>query len=395
MASAETGFGRPVDALRDILRQYQPATNAEVPSLSRFSGGLVGYFSYDFVRHLEGLPAPTPPRSSFPEFELGLYLDGIVYDHHRQRAYYFSHGEDRSHLVEEALAAPAALGRLHVDSFEPDSTQPEFCAAVEQAKEYICSGDIYQVVLSRQLAAQYDGDLLLFYEALRRINPSPYMFHLELGERVISGSSPEMLVSVQEHLITTYPIAGTRPLGQNAHERQRYSRELLMDEKERAEHAMLVDLARNDIGRVAQYGSVRVPEYGRVEYFSHVQHLVSRVEGRLRAGLDAIDALAALFPAGTVTGAPKPRAMEILNRLERSPRGPYAGAVGYLSLTGQLDTAITIRTLFADTRAHRLFLRAGAGIVYDSVAQREWDESERKLAAMKIALKGATSCAFS
>jgi anthranilate synthase component 1 len=396
MASAETGFGRPVDALRDILAQHQPSTRAEVPFLSRFSGGLVGYFSYDFVRYLERLPEPTQPRSSFPDFELGLYLDGIVYDHHRQRAHYFSHGEDRSHVVEKALADPLpAPDRLplQLDSFESDSTQNEFCADVAQAKEHICSGDIYQVVLSKQLSAQYEGDLLLVYEVLRRINPSPYMFHLDFGRRVISGSSPEMLICVQENLITGYPIAGTRPLGQNEKERERYARELSMDEKERAEHAMLVDLARNDIGRVAEYGSVRVPQYMQVESFSHVQHLVSRVEGRLRKDLDALAALTAVFPAGTVSGAPKPRAMEIIQKLERSPRGPYAGAVGYLSLNGHLDTAITIRTLFADTHAQRLFLRAGAGIVYDSVAEREWDETERKLEAMKVALKGAASCA--
>ncbi len=394
--SAETGFGRPVNFLRDTLAQHQPFTRAEVPFLSRFSGGLVGYFSYDFVHHLERLPEPTPPRSSFPDFELGLYLDGIVYDHHRHRAHYFSHSEDRSHVVMEALADPTpSPARLRVDRFESDITQQEFCASVAHAKAHIQSGDIYQVVLSKQLTAPYDGDLLLFYELLRRINPSPYMFHLDFGPRVISGSSPEMLVSVQGNLITTYPIAGTRPLGRNAKERKRYARELLRDEKERAEHAMLVDLARNDIGRVAEYGSVRVPEYMRVESFSHVQHLVSRVDGCLRAGLDAIDALAALFPAGTVTGAPKPRAMEIVNNLERSPRGPYAGAVGYLSLNGHLDTAITIRTLFADAHAQRLFLRAGAGIVCDSVPKREWEETERKLEAMKVALKGAASCAFS
>lgn len=327
---------------------------------------------------------------------MGFYLDGIVYDHHRHRAYYFSHGEDRSHVVTKALADPVpSPAPIRVSRFESDTTQQEFCTSIAQAKRHICSGDIYQVVLSKQLAAQYDGDLLLFYEVLRRINPSPYMFHLDFGGRVISGSSPEMLISAQENLITTYPIAGTRPLGQNAKERERYSRELLMDEKERAEHAMLVDLARNDIGRVAEYGSVRVPEYMMVESFSHVQHLVSRVEARLRKDQDALAAFAAVFPAGTVSGAPKQRAMEVINKLERSPRGPYAGAVGYLALNGHLDTAITIRTLFADTHAQRLFLRAGAGIVHDSVPEREWDETERKLEALKVALKGAASCVSS
>ncbi len=341
--------------------------------------------------HLERFPRRSPP-SNFPDFELGLFLDGITYDHRQGRAYYFSYGEDRLPIVQEALeGAELPVEGLRVGPFDQDLCRQEFQGAVEQIRQAIRAGEIYQAVLSRELFASYDGDLLAFYRALRRINPSPYMFFLDFGERIIAGSSPEMLVAVLGERVITYPIAGTRPLGSRQRERERYRQELLADEKERAEHAMLVDLARNDIGRVSEYGSVRVPHFLSVECFSHVQHLVSRVEGRLRRDLDALDAFAALFPAGTVTGAPKLRAMEIIAQLEKTARGPYAGAVGYLSLNGNLDMAIAIRTLYADKE--KLFLRAGAGIVYDSVPQREWEETERKLAALRAALKEATSCA--
>lgn len=362
--------------------------------LDRYCGGLVGYFSYDFIRHLEDLPERREPCSPFPDFELGLFLDGVIYDHQQDRAYYFTQREDRFDVIREALGGTVlASAKLQLTPFESDTTRTEFIAGAERIKTHIRSGDIYQAVLSKQLSARYQGDLLACYEKLRRINPSPYMYYLDFGPRLIAGSSPEMLACVQGDLATTYPIAGTRPLGGDVEEQERNGLELLADEKELAEHAMLVDLARNDIGRVAAYGSVRVPEYLRVERFSHVQHLVSRVEGRLRKGFDAFDALASLFPAGTVTGAPKLRAMEIIEELERSPRGPYAGAVGYLALNGNMDMAIAIRTLFANAKANRLFLRAGAGIVYDSVPECEWDETEHKLAVLKAALKEQSPCA--
>jgi anthranilate synthase component 1 len=362
------------------------------PPLERYNGGLVGYFSYDFACYLEDLPAP-PRLYQGPDLELGLFLDGIVYEHNRERAYYFSHDDDRFNIIQEALADDLPLpSGLQLTPFESDMTAAEFTAGVECIRAHIRSGDIYQAVLSKQLRASYRGDLLAYYAALRRINPSPYMFYLNCGPRVIAGSSPEMLGAVHDGLVTTCPIAGTRPLGQDAYEQARHHQELLEDEKELAEHAMLVDLARNDIGRVAEYGTVCVADYQRVERFSHVQHLVSRVEGRLRQKLDALDALAALFPAGTVSGAPKLRAMEIIAELEQSARGPYAGAVGYLALNGDMDMAITIRTLFADTETHQLHLRAGAGIVYDSVAAREWEETEHKLAAQKAALEAQLRC---
>jgi anthranilate synthase component 1 len=230
---------------------------------------------------------------------------------------------------------------------------------------------------------------LALYQQLRKINPSPYMFYLDFGERKILGSSPETLVTVKNGEVLTYPIAGTRPLGQNMKERRRYKEEMLADEKERAEHTMLVDLARNDIGKVCQVGSVHVAEYMNVQEFSHVQHMVSKVQGTLEEGLDAMDAFCAVFPAGTVSGAPKPRAMEIISELEQRPRGPYAGAVGYLSLNGDLDSAIAIRSAFICR--DRLRIQAGAGIVYDSDPGKEYVETENKLGAMSAAIARCNS----
>jgi anthranilate synthase component 1 len=231
------------------------------------------------------------------------------------------------------------------------------------------------------------GDPLAFYEALRRLNPSPYMYYLDFGMRRVIGASPEMLLRVEDRTATTFPIAGTRPLGTTLVESDRLADDLLADEKERAEHNMLVDLARNDLGRVSVFGSVRVPQYMTVERYSHVQHIVSRVEATLAPGRDALDAFSAVFPAGTVSGAPKPRAMEILHGLEGTARGPYAGVVGYLSLNGNMDTAIAIRTLFADGPTY--YMQAGAGIVADSDPAREWLETEHKLGSLKAALSEA------
>lgn len=371
----------PLQSLRQVVAPYQ---KPPMPGLT-YSGGLVGYISYEFVRYLEKLTLESSP---FPELEMGLFTDGVVYDHRRGTAFYFSHAEDRFDCVAECLKAAQSEGSspmlFECGELRSDQTQAEFEEGVHRARELIAAGEIFQIVLSRELTAPYRGDLFAVYQRLRRINPSPYMYFLDFGARKVAGASPEMLVAVREGAVQTYPIAGTRPLGRSEDETAALARELLADPKERAEHAMLVDLARNDIGRVSEFGSVRVSEYMRVERFSHVQHLVSCVEGRLRAGLDALDALAALFPAGTVSGAPKIRAMELIAQLEKTPRGPYAGAVGYLSLNGNSDTAITIRTIWADEK--NVYTRAGAGIVYDSVPEREWHETEQKLKAMRAAL---------
>lgn len=370
----------PLGFLRDLQSKYC-VNGAE----GKYMGGLVGYISYDFVQRLENLPKTLLRPTRFPEFEFGLYLDGIVFDHLKGEAMYFSHGEDRMVELLDSYQPPQAA-ELAVEPIRTETSQEVFEGWVEEAKGEIQKGEVFQVVLSRRERSRFRGDLMAFYEQLRWINPSPYMYFVDFGQRKVVGSSPEMLLSVQDGKMTTFPIAGTRPLGENLEERRKLKQELLGDEKERAEHNMLVDLARNDVGRVAEFGSVAVPEYMVVEEFSHVQHLVSKVVGRLAPGHDALHALSALFPAGTVTGAPKVRAMEIIQSLEGSARGPYAGVVGYLSLNGNMDTAIAIRTLVAE--GSHLELQAGAGIVADSKPESEWRETEQKLAALHRALAG-------
>jgi len=265
--------------------------------------------------------------------------------------------------------------------------QPFFERMVEKAKEYIAAGDIFQVVLSKRYDFELAGDLTRFYAELSRINPSPYMYFLKFGERRIVGSSPEMLVRVGSGRVETFPIAGTAPHVPDANENAKLTSGLLGDPKERAEHVMLVDLARNDIGKVARHGTVRVPELLSVQQFSHVQHIVSRVVGDLRPELDSFDAMRAIFPAGTLSGAPKPRAMEIIEELEPARRGPYGGAVGYFSFNGNADFAITIRTLVAEGR--KASIQAGAGVVADSCPSKEWDETEAKGAGLFRAVDAA------
>ncbi|HKZ48124.1 MAG TPA: anthranilate synthase component I family protein [Thermoplasmata archaeon] len=363
----------PLAVLREIASGL-PETEGR-----RFCGGFVGYFAYDLVRAFERVPRSHPP-TPFPDFELGLFLDWVEFDHGTGRKSYHSVRDGRPLEGRAVAASPATFGPPN-----EDMNREGFEAAVHTVKREIYDGEAFQVVLSRSESMPFSGDLAGFYARLAALNPSPYMYFMEFEDRAVVGSSPEMLVRVEGREISTFPIAGTRPIGRDAGETRRLGEEMLADEKERAEHNMLVDLARNDVGRVARFGSVRVPEHLTVEEFSHVQHLVSRVTGEVREGVDALDVFASLFPAGTVSGAPKLRAMEIIDRLEASSRGPYAGAVGYLSLNGDLDTAIAIRTLFASGGIATL--RAGAGIVADSVPAREWEETEHKLAALKAAVQ--------
>jgi len=377
--SETTKTDRPFDALRRILKEH---ATPEVPG--PFVGGLVGYVSFEFVHNLDRVPTHNP--APFPEFEFGLYLDGVTVDHARGTAEYFTHGPSR---VEDLPVASASDPAFRADPARAEARPEAFLSAVERAKAYIEEGEVFQIVLSRRERGTMSGDALAFYQALREINPSPYMYYLDFGTRRVIGSSPEMLLRVQGRSATTFPIAGTRPMGRMPEETGRLAAELFSDEKERAEHNMLVDLARNDLGRVCAFGSVAVPEYMKLERYSHVQHLVSRVEGELAPGKDALDAFAAVFPAGTVSGAPKPRALEIIHELEGSPRGPYAGVVGYFSLNGNMDTAITIRTLFADGPTY--YLQAGAGIVADSDPRRELGETEQKLRGLKAALQEAAA----
>jgi anthranilate synthase component I len=319
---------------------------------------------------------------------MGIFEDGIVFDHTINQAYYYFRGENRLTEVTELFKESVAPKEQFTYAQPIVNTSKEhFEKAVQKAKQYVTAGDIFQVVLSKRFQFQYTGSLLTFYKSLRQINPSPYMFYYKSDKRQIVGASPEMLVRIDNRRVITFPIAGTTSATANPEENLRLGKELLKDQKERAEHVMLVDLARNDIGRISKYGTVRVPEFMHVHQFSHVQHIVSQVMGDLQDGLESFDALKAVFPAGTVSGAPKVRAMEIIEELEPSHRGPYAGAVGYFSCNGNADFAITIRTLFSEGNC--AYIQTGAGIVADSVPEKEWFETDHKAKALMKALEHA------
>ncbi|MDH5690738.1 MAG: anthranilate synthase component I [Candidatus Bathyarchaeota archaeon] len=355
----------------------------------RFVGGAVGYISYDAVRCWEKLPERALDDQNFPDIEVGVFDDGIVYDHRNKQAFYYYLNENRLAEIDKLLQEPDDHEGLSHKQLKVNISKERFENAVEKAKEYVTAGDIFQVVLSKRYDFQIRGDLIGFYRNLREINPSPYMYFLKSGEHQIVGSSPEMLVRVENRVVETFPIAGTRPHVKNPIENKRLTEELLSDPKERAEHVMLVDLGRNDIGKVSKFGSVHLPEFMKVHQYSHVQHIVSRVVGDLRDECDCYDSLRAVFPAGTVSGAPKVRAMEIIEELEPTRRGPYAGAVGYFSYNGNADFAITIRTLIANgDKAH---IQVGAGIVADSDPEREWFETEHKAQALIKALESSGS----
>jgi anthranilate synthase component I len=355
----------------------------------RFIGGAVGYISYDSVRYWERLPVRAMDDLRMPDMEFGIYTDGIVYDHVRKAIHYYSLGEGRMDKIAPLLRRKPSTGRLGSTPAKSSMKKEAFERIVERAKRYITIGDIFQVVLSKRYDFEMSGDMTKFYAALSAINPSPYMYFLKFGERRVIGSSPEMLVRVEDRQVETFPIAGTRPHLADKKANAKLTREMLADPKERAEHVMLVDLGRNDVGKVAKYGSVKVPELLTVQQFSHVQHIVSRVTGTLRDEFDSFDAMRAIFPAGTVSGAPKPRAMEIIEELEPTRRGPYAGAVGYFSFNGNADFAITIRTLVANGTG--CSIQAGAGIVADSNPEKEWFESESKAEGLLKAVEKATS----
>jgi anthranilate synthase component 1 len=322
---------------------------------------------------------------NFPDLEMGIFDDGFIFNHAQKQAFYYYRQDNRLSEVERLLKQPCDLEALSYTQPTVNTKKEHYEKAVEKAKEYVTAGDVFQVVLSKRYQFQVKGDLIPFYQSLRSINPSPYMYYYKAGDRQIVGSSPEMLVRIDNRMVETFPIAGTKPIAENPAENNRLARELLADPKERAEHVMLVDLARNDLGRIAKCGSVSVPEFMKVHQYSHVQHIVSQVVGELKENLQSYDALRAVFPAGTVSGAPKVRAMEIIDELEPVRRGPYAGAVGYFSYNGNADFAITIRTLFADK--NQAYIQAGAGIVADSVPEREWFETDHKAKALMQALE--------
>jgi anthranilate synthase component 1 len=384
----KTGEGKK-EKTSDPLRVLEKLLKGKAVSNSEFRlvGGAVGYISYDTVRYWEKLPQKAGDDLNFPDVQLGVFDDGIVFDHRQRHAFYYYKSDNRLSEIESLLKQPSSQEALVCSEPKVNITKERFEKAVEKAKDYVTAGDIFQVVLSKRYEFRIRGDLIAFYRALREINPSPYMYFLKAGDRQIVGSSPEMLVRVDNRTVETFPIAGTRPCVENPAENTRLAKELLADPKERAEHVMLVDLARNDIGRIAKFGSVHVPEFMKVHRYSHVQHIVSQVVGDLKDELQCYDALRAVFPAGTVSGAPKVRAMEIIEELEPTRRGPYAGAVGYFSYNGNADFAITIRTLFADKE--KAYIQSGAGIVADSVPEREWFETNHKAEALIKALEQA------
>jgi len=368
--------GQDLQEVREVMRS-RPMNRAPFP----FMGGLVGYFSYHFVNSLER--DLRLRDGGFPAYELGLYDSGLVYDHSAFKVYHF-HPEDEEDRL-PGLEADTDMEPFRLRERLSGTESDYYESGVEDLKRRIEEGEAFQVVLSGHEEHRFEGDPFQYYLRLRQVNPSPYMFYLDFGERKVLGSSPETLVTVRGREAVTFPIAGTRPLGADLRERRSNRRSMLADEKERAEHLMLVDLARNDLGKVSEPGTVEVADLMRVEEYSHVQHMVSRVRGILRSDQDALDALAAVFPAGTVSGAPKHRAMRLIESLEGRGRGPYAGAVGYISDSGDLDTAITIRSAFVI--GDRMRLQAGAGIVLDSVPEREYLECQAKLGAMHRSLR--------
>ncbi len=370
-----------------ILREIMPKVN---DNRFRYIGGAVGYINYDAMRFWEHLPIKKNKKTSnFPLLEFGIYDDGIVFNHKENQAYYFFLGRSRLEEVEQKIAdgRSKAAARFSYSIPRRNLKKSEFIKMVRKAKKYIYKGHIFQVVLAKSLSFRISGNLLDLYEKLREVNPSPYMYMLKMHDRHIIGSSPEMLIRITSGRVETFPIAGTRPILEDEEKNEKLRQELLRDEKEIAEHTMLVDLARNDIGKVCEFGTVKVKQFLTVKRFSHVQHIVSHVTGRMQKDFDAYDCLKAVFPAGTVSGAPKVRAMQIIDELEPSVRGPYAGAVGYFSFNGSCDFAIAIRSLFVN--GDKAYIQSGAGIVIDSDPQLEWAETEHKANAMLSALKKA------
>ena len=349
----------------------------------RYLGGAVGNINYDAIRLFENIPGDRDLEK--PIMEFGIYNDGILYDNKKKQFFYFYYDEDRKDKIKKT---DEDVGMFEMSDINPNLNKDEFEKIVKKAKEYVRSGDVFQVVLSRRFSFEGKGDYLKVYEKLRELNPSPYMFHLKMKDNIIIGSSPEMLLRVTGSDVETFPIAGTRKITDDEEKNEKLKDELLNDEKELAEHTMLVDLGRNDIGRVCDYGTVKVKELMKIKRFSHVQHIVTHVVGKLNSKHDMYDAFRAVFPAGTVSGAPKVRAMEIIQELEPTKRETYAGAVGYFSINGCCDFAIAIRSIFA--KNNKGFVQAGAGIVFDSIAENEFKETEHKANAMITALKEAS-----
>ena len=363
----------PGDTLREIIEQYKTPVMEELPP---FTGGLVGYFSYDYIKYSEQkLKLEDKEQQDFRDMDLMLFDQVIAFDHYRQKVLL----KNGPHMEFEKLKLESEI--------QPKFPEPEYCKMVEKAKHYIREGDIFQVVLSNPMRAKATGNLFDTYRVLRATNPSPYMFYFSSDDIEIAGASPETLVKLEAGKLSTFPLAGTRPRGKTREEDRELEAGLLKDEKERAEHNMLVDLGRNDIGKISKIGSVEVEKYMCVEHFSHVMHLGSTVVGDLREDKDAVDAVDAILPAGTLSGAPKFRACQIIEELEHSKRGIYGGAIGYLDFAGNLDTCIAIRLVYK--KNGEICIRSGAGIVADSVPEKEFEECCNKARAVVQAIAQA------
>mgnify|MGYP000000647602 FL=1 len=390
----------PSAVLRQILAEYR---SPRFPYLPSFTGGLVGYFSYDYLGYSEpAVRTGAKDTESFKDVDLMLFDKVIAFDNYRQKIILIVNmsleepetGYNRAVLELEHLAALLRTGRKKEEpsghltgEVTPLFDKPAYCRMVEKAKAYIREGDIFQIVLSNRLSAPFEGSLLGAYRVLRTLNPSPYMFYFSGTDVEVAGASPETLVKLEDGVLHTFPLAGTRPRGKTEEADKALERELLADEKELAEHNMLVDLGRNDLGKVSRFGSVQVETLHSIARFSHVMHIGSTVRGELREDCDALDAVEAVLPAGTLSGAPKIRACQLIGELENNKRGIYGGAIGYIDFTGNMDTCIAIRIAYK--KNGKVFVRSGAGIVADSVPEKEYEECINKAQAVVTALRQA------
>ena len=388
----------PGELIKKILEEYRSPRIAGLPT---FTGGLVGYFSYDYIKYSEpSLNLDANDEEGFKDVDLMLFDKVIAFDNVRQKIIVIinintenldteyekaaSEIQNIISLIKTGTPIPVVPGKIKSE-FRSLFGEADYCSMIERAKKYIFEGDIFQVVLSNRLEADYEGGLLNAYRVLRTTNPSPYMFYFSSDDLEVAGASPETLVKLENDILHTFPLAGTRPRGETREEDLRLEKELLSDEKELAEHNMLVDLGRNDLGKVSKFGSVKVEKYLSIERFSHVMHIGSTVRGEIKEDKCALDAIDAVLPAGTLSGAPKIRAIEIINKLENNKRGIYGGAIGYIDFTGNMDTCIAIRIAFK--KNGKVFVRSGAGIVADSVPKNEYQECINKAKAVMRALE--------
>ncbi|MFG6495556.1 anthranilate synthase component I [Fictibacillus sp. UD] len=404
--------GSPLDIVKEYMSRYKSPKHSSLPP---FTGGAVGFFGYDLIHTFENVPKPKSSSNQENEMEFLFTDEIIVFDHLKQKTTILcnlhvspddndksiqkkfndvcrrireTYQELQQNPKSKTVNAEQPVAVKTSSGVRSSHTTEEFCSMVKQAKEYIQSGDVFQVVLSQRFEQETEADPFDVYRLLRSMNPSPYMYYYKSNDTYIVGASPELLVKVDNGCVENRPIAGTRPRGKTREEDLAYEQDLLADEKERAEHVMLVDLGRNDVGRVSEFGSVELDSYMEIERYSHVMHMVSHVKGRMQKDKDFFDALRSCMPAGTVSGAPKVRAMQIISELEKQSRGVYGGAIGYLGFNGQMDSCIAIRTIvFQDGKA---YVQAGAGVVADSVPEREYEETVNKAKAMLKAIEGGT-----